>query len=224
MHTHGSLCRRAALMFVGILGLGAASAFAKPTLTLTTSALQPALLVGDTTTITVSAVVTGGAADDGLTSYDLDLLPLDKSGIHFVGTAVQDVNALPISAGTPDAATGGLLGIYGYYDPVGVGIGTTVALFTVQVHVDAVGANSVAAGMSVYPNGAGVPFQLNISGDYVDSSSGHPQPFLVDSSAAIALLTVTPVPEPSTALLFAGLIGVATFNWRRRNMSRLGGV
>ena len=215
-----SLFRRTALAVVGILGFGAASAFAQPTLTFTTVAQQPTLHVGDTTTITVSAVVTGGTASDGITAYDLDLFPLNKSGIHFVGTAVLDMNAVSISPGTLDATSGGLLGITGLYDPVGKGIGSTVALFTVQVHADAVGANSVSAGLSVYPNGTGIPFQLNISGDYVDPSGGHPQTFAVGSSGAIASLSVTAVPEPSTALLFAGLFGAAIFTSHRRGVIR----
>jgi hypothetical protein len=208
-------------MIAGIVGWGAAAAFGQPivTLTLATSAPQQTLRVGDTTTITVSAVVTGGTANDGITAFDLDLFPLNKSGVHFVGNALLDANAVAISAGTPEAATGGLRGIAGLYDPTGKGIGSTVTLFTVQMHADAVGANSVSAGLSVYPNGTGVPFQLNITRDYVDPSSGHPQTFVVDSSAAVAPVTVTAVPEPATAMLWGGLWGAAVFISRRRGMS-----
>ena len=191
--------------------LGAASAWAQPTITLTTSALQSTLGVGDSTTITVSAVVTGGAADDGITAYDLDLLPLNKSGIHFVGTAVQEGNDYAISGGTPDAATGGLLGITGLFFTTNKGIGAAAALFTVQVYADAAGVNSVSAGLSVQPSGTGIPFQLNVTGDYVAPGGGKTQTFTVDSSAAIAPLTVTAVPEPATALLCAGLLGAAIF-------------
>jgi hypothetical protein len=207
---------RACAAFAALCGVAALPALAAvpPTVTLTDTPLQNNLLVGDSTTITVSAVVSNASANDGIVEFDLDLFPLIKSGIHFTSLATLDPHATLVSAGTSDSTTGGILGITGLYTPNGQGIGTPVNLFTVQLHADTAGANSVSAGLSVYPNGTGIPFQLNVSGDYVDPSSGTP-PFLVDSSGAIAHLSVSAAPEPSTALFCLSLLTPALLKRRR---------
>jgi hypothetical protein len=181
--------------------------------TLTTSTPDAALNVGETTSITVSALITDAVSNDGLVSYDLDLFPLDMEGIHFVGTPTFDPAATVDSLGTFDPFTGGLLGIRGHYALPGKGVGTTVNLFTIQVFADAIGPNSVSAGLSVFPSGTGIPLKLNLSGNYADPSGPGPIPFTVDSSSAIVVLDIT-VPEPATALL--GMLGISALLCRRR--------
>ncbi|HEY4328546.1 MAG TPA: hypothetical protein VGN88_02330 [Phycisphaerae bacterium] len=205
-----------ALIGIATLGMPTFAGVSIPTVILTTTVDQPALHPGDMTNVTVNATVTNGTVSDGITEFDIDVFPLDKLGVHFVGLASIDPAATIVSPGTVDPITGGILGITGIYDPVGKGIGTTEALFKILLQADAIGTNSVSSGLSVSPNGTGVPFQLNISGDYVDPSSGNPITFNVDTSGAVAHVTVTSVPEPTSGWILASLVGAAALLTRRR--------
>jgi hypothetical protein len=191
--------------------LVAAPLFASPLVTLTTQASQSSVNVGDTFTVTVSAQVANGAANDGLTAYDIDLFPTTSSQLQFVGAASQ-ASGVSLSAGTLDPGTGGLLGVSAVFDPPGIAVGSSVPLFTVTVKALTPGDATVAAGLSVYPNGTGVPLELNVSGDYspVPASSN----FAVDTSNAIAHVTVA-VPEPSAALFVLPAIGLFLLRRRR---------
>jgi hypothetical protein len=173
--------------------------------------------VGEVFTVTVSASVTGGTADEGVVSYDLDLFPSDKTHLQLVGLAALQPPESELSSGTVDAGTGGLLGISGVFDAPGVGIGAPVTLFTAQFKALAAGPASVAAGLSVYPNGTGHPFELNVLGDYVPPPGA--STFSIDTSQAIAAVNVTAVPEPSAlAVAFVA----ASMMWVRRRGGRCG--
>jgi hypothetical protein len=197
-------------------GLWAGSAWAAPVVTLTTQG-PASVQVGDTFTVTVSASVTGGTANQGVVSYDLDLFPSDKTHLQLVGVAALQPPDSELSSGTVDAGTGGLLGISGVFDAPGVGIGAPVALFTAQFKALASGPASVAAGLSVYPNGTGHPFELNELGDYVPPPGA--STFSVDTSHAIAAVNVTAVPEPSA---LAVALVAASVMWVRRRGGRCG--
>jgi hypothetical protein len=194
--------------------LASAARAASPSLKLDTLVSQPTLQVGQETTVAVRATITGGAANDGLTAFDLDLFPLDKSGMHFVGLASVDPAAVLLSAGTFEPASGGLRGISAVYNPVGVAIGSTVTLFTVKLHADGVGDNSVSTGLSVFPNGVGIPFQLNVSGDYAAGNSN----FTVLTGGAVAPVHIIAVPEPGSVGL--GLAVAAASLLRRGKASK----
>jgi hypothetical protein len=186
-----------------------------PTLTLKTTPLDSTLEVGESTTIIVSAQISDSASDDGLIDYDLDIFPLDKTGVHFSGLAILDPNATIISTGTFDPTTGGILGIRGHYTTTDKGIAAPVNLFSILLFADKVGLNSISTGLSVYPAGTGIPFTLNKSGIYEDPSFGDPVSFTVNSSLAVAPITVLPaVPEPATGLL--GLVTLSSLLIRRR--------
>jgi hypothetical protein len=197
MHASRFIVTLAACFLASVLS--PAVGVAAPTLTLSTFVSEPALQVGQETTVSVRATITGGAANDGLTAFDLDLFPLDKSGIHFVGLATLDPTAVLLSAGTFEPASGGIRGISGVYNPVGVAIGAPVTLFTV---------------MSDFPNGVGIPFQLNVSGDYLPSNSN----FTVVTSGAVAPVHVGAVPEPASLMLSA--LGAALLLRRGRSQRR----
>lgn len=192
---------RTALAGVALGVSGQAWGQAAPKVTLTTQVSQPTVNVGDVFTITVSGSVSGGTASDGIVAYDLDLIPTDKTLVQLIGPVTQ-TGETSLSAGTPQAGTGGLLGISGAFDGNGAGIGTTATLFTVQAKALAAGSTSVFAGLSTFlpepPNTGGIPFTLNVSGDVASQN--------VDSSGAIAAVTIA-APEPASV----GILGLAIF-------------
>lgn len=200
-----------ALALLPALLLAASPLFASPIVTLTTQTSSGTVNVGDTFTVTVSAQVSGGAANDGITDYDIDLFPSSKTSLQLLGVASQSTG-ISLSTGTADTGTGGLLGISAVFDAPGAAVGTTVPLFTVTARALAAGPASVSAGLSVYPNGLGVPFELNVSGDYTPAPAAGT--FTVDTSNAIAHVTVL-APEPSSALLL--IAPLAWFLVRRRS-------
>ncbi|HVX86437.1 MAG TPA: cohesin domain-containing protein [Phycisphaerae bacterium] len=191
--------------------LVAAPLLASPLVTLSAQSDKSSVNVGDTFTVTVSAQVANGALNDGLTAYNIDLYPTTSSQLQFLGAASQN-SGISLSTGNSDPGTGGLLGVSAVFDAPGIAIGSTVPLFTVTVKALAPGATTVAAGLSVYPNGAGIPLELNVSGDYVAApGSGN---FSVDTSNAIAHVSVA-VPEPSAALFVLPAVGLFLLRRRR---------
>ncbi len=191
---------------------------APPTVLLTTTISQPTANVGDILTVTVSAQVNNGLASNGILSYDLDLFTLDTAHLKILGVASLLPPTSTFSAGTPDAGSGALWGISGVFDAPGVAVNTSVPLFTLQVQALAAtvpgSPASVSAGLSVYPGGVGHPFQLNGIGDYNPS----PENFSIDTSQAIATVSIAAVPEPAT-LAVVGLGVMFLLNRRRTQAS-----
>ena len=164
------------------------------TIVVTAESDRPILAPGETTTIAVKALVEEPAsANDGIFTFDLDMILDDSSVVSIVSDSVS-------RPGTDDASFGGSDGtlvfwgidaIAGGYWDLDAGIDTPQTLFTFDVESIAFGNALLTAGPDT--DIMGDDFVLNESTSYGIDYSG--------ASAAISV-----VPEPTAvALLFSGI-------------------
>ncbi len=134
---------------LGVVGFLSTNAAFSAIVQLTAEADRTELLVDETATITVEALVqTPASGDDGIFTFDLDLILGDSSVLSVVPGTMNRPDADDGSFGGSDgsAESWGLNAIAGGYWATDYGIGTSKVLFTVDVHADAAGNTSVTLG------------------------------------------------------------------------------
>jgi hypothetical protein len=125
----------------------------------TTASGPTALQVGQSTTIEVSAVVSGATGpSDGLFTYDLDLiaanlLPGQPSLLSVLPATRVGVNDSLYGGGDGLVTASGLAGIHGGFDAKDVGLTGPVVLFRVVVTGTGTGTMMVTPGPAVDPYG-----------------------------------------------------------------------
>lgn len=200
----------AVLAGLSIVGEQAALA-TEVAITLTTADTE--LLVGESTTITASALVIDPAsATDGIFTFDVDLILSDPLLMQVDSGSVNrpDVDDLSFGGSDGTPASFGLNAIAGGFPAFDAGVGTPQTLFTVTVTALATGSLTLSVGPDL--DLFGVDFLLNESSSYT-------------VNYANATQAITVIPEPSTGVaLLVGLVGGLIMrtrskpeSWRLRN-------
>lgn len=199
----------AALAGLGIVGEQAALA-TEVAITLDTADTE--LLVGQSTTITASALVIDPASPtDGIFTFDVDLILSDPLLMQVDSGSVNrpDVDDLSFGGSDGTPVSFGLNAIAGGFPAFDAGVGTPQTLFTATVTALATGSLTLSVGPDL--DLFGVDFLLNESSSYT-----------VNYANATQAITIIPEPSAGVALL-VGLGGLIMRtrskpeSWRLRN-------
>ena len=139
-------CRIPWFVFL-VPALAASYAAGSTTIGVTCDVADPGLQLGESTTVTVSALVSPGSSTDGIFAFDLDLILSEPSVLSVVPGSVNrpDVDArLAGSDGT--SQPWGINGIAGGYWEMDRGTAAPQVLFTAELHDDAVGSSTMYIG------------------------------------------------------------------------------
>lgn len=188
------------LAWVSVLVL-AAQAWAAPTVVTTLSIDKGSLVVGETAKLTVFGSVTSpAAADDGIFTFDLNLVLSNPTALSVVpGSVIRPgVDDLLWGGSNGTAKSWGLEGVAGGYTETDLGIATPKVLFTVDLKANVSGGSTITVGPGVTVMGT----------DFVLNQTTSPS---TDYSAATMVVNT---PEPATALL--AIMGLALGLKRRR--------
>lgn len=171
---------------------------------------DPELLLGETTTLHVSAQVLDGAAENGVFAYALNILADSPSIVDI--RSVQQLGEPDAFLSSPGIAlSGSLRDVYGgdggFFQDKNRGIGAPFELLSIQIQGVGIGQADYTATVADQAEFLGIAsgFLLQQPGGVIsDFGSG---------------VSITVIPEPASLALL--LVGAASFVCKRRHLGRL---